>query len=90
MTPIERADEAKRVLDNPVMAQVFNDIRMGLVNRLESVPIGDIDTQHEIALTLQLLKKLKDQLQTYVNDVKVDQHREKQENFIQRMRQRIA
>jgi hypothetical protein len=90
MTPRERAEEAKIVLNNPVMEQVFGDIRMGLVNRLESVPIGDIDTQHEIALTLQLLKKLRDQLQTYVNDVKVDEHREKQETFIKRMRQRIA
>lgn len=90
MTTLERADHAQRVLDDPIMKQVFTDIRMGLVVRLESVPIGDIDTQHEIALTLQLLKKLQAQLQGYINDMKVDQHREKQTSFIEKMRKRIA
>lgn len=90
MTPRERADRAQQLLDDDVMKQVFTDIRMKLVGQLECVAIGDIDTQHEIALTLQLLKKLRDQLQQYVNEHKVDEHKRRQDGFIDRMRQRIA
>lgn len=90
MTPGERADRANQLLNDPVFIGVFDDIRLQLVARLEDTAIGDIDMQHEIALTLQLLKKLREQLQNYGNDLRVEQYKRKQDSFIERMRQRIA
>jgi hypothetical protein len=90
MTPNEKADNARRILAEPVITAAFSDIRMNLVAKLEQAPIGDVDTQHEIALTLQLLKQLRSQLERYVQDQAVDQHRQKHDTFIEKMRQRIG
>lgn len=90
MTPNEKAERAKILLADPAMDAAFSDIRMALVLKLESAPVGDVDTQHEIALMLQLLKRIRTQLESYVQDQKMIQHRQKQDTFIQKMRQRIA
>jgi predicted metal-dependent HD superfamily phosphohydrolase len=90
MTPLERADRAKQLLEDAVLQAAFHDIRMQLVAKLEQVPFGDIDTQHEIALTLQLLKRLREQLALYANEVAVDKAKKKHESFVTRMRERLA
>lgn len=89
MTPLERAERAKQILSDEVFLSVFDDIRMSLVTKLESIPIGDVDGQHETTLSLQLLKRIKTQLERYADEISVDKHRAKQENFIARMRQTI-
>jgi hypothetical protein len=86
MTPLERADRAKQLLEDPVWKAAFADIRERLVAQLETIAIGDHETQHEIALTLQLLKRLQGQLQKYVSDQAVDERRLKDETFIDRVR----
>jgi hypothetical protein len=89
MTPLEKAERARELLSDPVMKAVFQDIRMEIVDKLESVPMGDIDTQHESALMLQLLKRLQSQLQKYSGDLAVEKHRQKQDSFIQRVRESL-
>ena len=89
MTPNEKADASRRILAEPVITAAFADIRMRLVAKLEQAPIGDVDTQHEIALTLQLLKQLRTQLERYVQGQAVDKARDKHDTFIEKMRQRI-
>lgn len=93
MTPgerIARATRAKELLEEETMAQVFRGVRDALVERLESCPIGDTSTQHEIALTLQLLKQLRAHLNQFIDDGTLAEHEQKQETFIARMRNRIA
>jgi 3-phosphoglycerate kinase len=90
MTPYERAEEARHLLENDTLKKAFVDIREGLVVQLESIPFHEIDTQHELALMLKLLNKLKSQLQTYIQNDSVDQHRRKQDTFIDKMRERLA
>lgn len=78
MTPeqaIERANQAARLLDDPTLQKAFEGVRMALLTRLEEVAIGDLDTQHEIAVSLQLLKQLKRQLHTWVTDGKLEVQR---------------
>ncbi len=89
LTPLERADRAKQLLADPVLKEAFGDIRIRLVVQLEQTVLSDVETQHEIALMLQLLKRLRTQLESYVNDSIVDQHREKEDTFIRRMRQTL-
>jgi hypothetical protein len=90
MTPNEKAERAKEVLGDPVMKQAFDDIRMALVSQLEFTPMSDIDTQHEVALMLQLLKRLRGQLQSYVSAQSVDKAKIRQDSFIEKMRERFT
>jgi hypothetical protein len=39
---------------------------------------------------LQLLKRIRTQLETYVQDQTMDKHKQKQDSFMEKMRQRIA
>ena len=72
---VERANQAKRVLDDPTLQKAFEGVRQGLLSQLESTMIGDRDTQHEIALSLQLLKSLKRMLERWVTDGQVEMRR---------------
>ena len=90
MTPIEQAERAKQLLEDQVLRAAFRDIRERLVTRLEQAAIGDVDTHHEVALTLQCLNQVKSQLAVYTQEIAVDQHKQKQDNFIRKMRQRIV
>jgi hypothetical protein len=85
MTPFEKADEAKRLLSNPVLNEAMQDIRMKLVGQLESAPISDVELQHEVALMLQLLKRIRTQFEQYVQEHAVQQHAEKQRTFRDRL-----
>jgi len=84
MKPDEKAEAATRLLNEPVMKQVFVDIRDGLVRQLESVPISDTQSQHEITLMLQLLKRFQSQLAKYIGDHALEKHRAKSDEFVKR------
>jgi hypothetical protein len=90
MTPQDKAEQAKQVLTNPVFRHVFNDIRENLVVQLESIPLGDTETQHEITLMLQLLKRVQTTLERYQQSGTVEKHRAKQDSFIERVRERLV
>lgn len=90
MTPFEKASEAKRLLENQVFRLAMSDIRMNLLSKLENTEIADVETQHEIALMLQLLRRIKDQLWSYLNEQAMIEAKEKHESFIQKMKGRIA
>lgn len=90
MTPLEIADRAEQLLQDPVLAKAFQDIRENLVKQLENLPMGDIDTQHEISLTLQVLKQVKQTLSSYVGEKTLAEHRKKQDSFIEKIRERYA
>jgi len=83
MTPqeiVDRAERAKEVLDNPTLQKAFEGVRGALVINLEEVALGDIETQHEIAVSLQLLKQLKRQLHNWVNDGTLEKEKAKVES----------
>ena len=90
MTPFERAERAKQLLADDVLKGAFSEIRNRLISQLEALPISDVETQHEITLMLQLLRRLREQLERYVSDGAVEQHRAKQQKFIERIRERIG
>lgn len=90
MTPRERGDHAKRLLDDPVLRHALDSIRDGIVLKIEASPMGDRDTHHEAAISLQLLKRVRSELMRMVDDVKIDESRAKQDAFIKNMKQSIA
>lgn len=90
MNASERADRAQRILSDEVFKQAFSDVRAGLIERLESSPISDVETQHEIALMLQLLKQVKVKLEQYCNDQRMVEAQTREETFISRARQKLG
>jgi hypothetical protein len=81
---------AREILDEDLMGSVFRDVREALVARLEAAAIGDTSTHHEIALTLQLLRQLRAHLESYITDGKLAEREQEDDNFMRRMKRRIA
>lgn len=87
MTPYERAERAKQLLDDPILKGAFAALRERLVSKLETTPFGDVDTQHHTVVSLQLLQNIQLQLRQYLNDAAVEEAKAKNDNWIARMRQ---
>ena len=87
MTPIERAHRASELLDDAVLKQAFADVREQIVAGLESAPFGDVDTQHHLALSLQVLKNVQIRLRKYAEELAVDKAKDNHRKFIDRIRQ---
>lgn len=90
MTPSERGERAQQLLDDPVFVGALAEMRAGLVDALESVPLSDVDTQHETALLLQLLKRLRMTLERYVIDGKVEDIKRERESILARTKQKLS
>lgn len=89
MTPRERGEHAKRLLNDPVLLESMDAIRLALVAKIEASAMGDRDTHHEAALSLQLLKQVRAQLLVFVGDAQMDEHRAKQDAFVNSMKQSL-
>jgi hypothetical protein len=90
MTPFEKSERAKQLLADPVLKEALGNIRDALVSGLETAPMGDVDTHHQIALTLQALKRVSTELHRFVQDAVMAEHKNKSQSFIERMREKIA
>jgi len=73
---VERANQAQRVLQDPTLQKAFEGVRMGLLQSIEATAIGDRDAQHELAISLQLLKSVRRQLERWVTDGEVEKRRQ--------------
>ena len=90
MTPREKADRAKQLLDDPVFNAAIADVREHLVARIEASAAGDIDDQHTLSLSLQILKTIKLQLARYTDEIVLDNAAVRHESWIQRAKQRLT
>jgi len=75
MDTIERGRHAERLLSDEVLAEAFDGVKAALVRSLESAPLQDVDLHHRIALSLQLLKQVRSQLQQFVATGQAEQAR---------------
>jgi hypothetical protein len=89
MTPLERSARAKELLENPVLKEAFAGIKTDIIAKLESIALEDFQLQHELTLTLQLLKQLRNRLDRFVDDGKIEQKKIEQQNWIEKARQRF-
>ena len=67
----DRAERAKRLLDDPMLLEGFEAVRTAIVQRWEQAPIRDKDGAHELKLMLKLLGDVRAALVEAVNDGKV-------------------
>jgi len=66
MSPEEeiiRSNEAERLMNEPMVKEALEKIEAGLLDSMKRCPLGDIETQHRLVLTLQLLGNFKGHFQ---------------------------
>lgn len=68
---IRRANEAERLLNDPLMAEAFQITETAIVEALKRAPVADHTTQHELVLSLQVLARIKGHLTTAVQTGKL-------------------
>lgn len=73
-----RASDAQILLSNPLLKGAFDAVRDKLVTAAENAGMNDVETQHNIVLSLQLLKQIKAQIESYVNDGRIEEFKLKQ------------
>jgi hypothetical protein len=72
-TDVNRAQQAKHLLDNPIYQESFKAVREAIVTAWSNAPIRDVDGQHELKLMLKLLTDLENNILRVVNDGKIAQ-----------------
>lgn len=90
MSPLEKASEAKRLLESQVFREVMSDIRNGLISRLEASAVGDVETHHEIALALQVAKQIERTLVSYADELAIDEAERRHKSWIAKARERLS
>ena len=81
---LERAQQAKQLLDNPVYQEAFENVRNAIVSAWSGAPIRDTEGHHELKLMLKLLTDLEANINRVLNDGKIAQieiERQKQPLF---------
>lgn len=89
MTPREKADRAKQLLEDELLKDAFSVVKHKLVEQLESADSGDVDVQHDIALMLKLLRRVRTQLEMYLHDQQMIEAQQRQSTWMDRARQTI-
>lgn len=88
MNPLERAAKSKELLENVIFKEVMASIKTDLVASLESAGFDDVDKHHEITLTLQALKRIRTQLERWVDDGVLAEKKMNDQTLMDRMTQR--
>lgn len=66
-----RGDEARQLLEHPLLAEAFQTIRNEVTEQWQSSPARDVEGREKLWLTLRLLNRLEGQLQSVVETGKV-------------------
>lgn len=75
---IRRGQEAKRLINEPLLKEAFEGVRQKLLDRLEETAIGDIETQHELTLCLQTIKQVRRYMENWMRDGELEEVRSAQ------------
>jgi hypothetical protein len=89
MTPRERADRAKDMLESEIFQYVHADMRDRIIERMEACAAGDHDTQHVLFLMLQLHKQYKTDLIRYTDVIAIDKAKEKRDAWLRKAKQHL-
>lgn len=76
MTPdeeIRQAKDADRLFNDPLFQRVLGGIESNIIENMRRVPMTDVDTQHQLVLSLQLLCELKGQFKQMLDTGKMAQ-----------------
>lgn len=72
---IERANRAEKLVNDPLLNEAFETLRMKILTNIEEAPIRDKAGVHECRLMLKVLASVRGHLEQAVRDGKVVLHR---------------
>ena len=84
-----RAEDAKRLLSEPLLQEAFSAVESAIFNELRRVDVGAQDKQQNLIVTLQLLGKLKNHLENVVRTGQMIQLQEERDSWAERARKRF-
>lgn len=90
MSPKEKADRAKLLLNDELLSETIARIREGFVRGLENSPMGDKETHNSTAIALQVLRQIDAQLTRYLNEAALLDANERAKEFLERHRETIS
>lgn len=70
---IVRGEEARILLENPLLVEAFESVRKGIVGGMTSSAMGDEKTHNRLVIALQLLNQIEKQLKDHVDTGKMAQ-----------------
>lgn len=73
MNKIQRAEKAQRILEDELFKESFESVRLALLQKFESAPVGDADGIMKVRLCLKLLNDVRANLETVIRDGKVEE-----------------
>lgn len=65
-TEIRRAEDAKRLMSEPLLVEAFEKVEEALIQRLKQVDVGATDAHRNLIVTLQLLGKVKQYIEQVI------------------------
>ncbi len=87
---IRRAEDAKRVLAEPLLQEAFTSLESAILSELKRVDVGAQDKQKNLVVTLQLLGKLKGYLENVVLTGQMVAIQEERQSWVDKARKRFA
>lgn len=66
LNDIQRADEAKRILDNPVFQLAFEEIRDSIIAGMTNSALGDYETHNKLVIALQMLNQVEARMRNHI------------------------
>jgi hypothetical protein len=52
------ADEAKRLVEHPLLKEAFEGVKAGIINAMQNAPMGDEKTHNRLVISLQVLSQI--------------------------------
>lgn len=68
---LERANRAEKLVNDPMLSEAFETVRVTLLENIEAAPIRDSEGVHELRLMLKLLRSTRAYLEKAVRDGKI-------------------
>ena len=72
MTPLERADKAKAILESPLYQEAYDGVRAAIIERIEKCSLTDTQTAEDLRRCLKLLKDVRLNLEVMLNHGKLE------------------
>lgn len=85
---IRRAEEAKRLMADPLLSEAFTKVEEALIGRIKQVDVGATDAQKNLIVTLQLLGKVRQYLEQVIVTGKLAAMEQERKSWADRLRRR--